>query len=345
MADKPMRRKKKAKPKILSGPQKAAIFLLTMGEEFASEIFRTMSENEIKRVASTMAQIDNISPDDIDKVAAEFLESIEGQSRLVIEGEAFLKSVIGKTLSSDEANKILMDLEDRKRDKPFIWSRDVNANTLSIVLQGEHPQTIAMILAHLPAEVSSEVMSTLPEEKVGDISMRIAQLGQIPEEIVRDVDDALRSEMRTLGSSSGKVGGLQVLVDILNGVDKSTEDTIMEYIDDEQAEMASEIREMMFVFEDLVNIDDRGMREVLKKVEGQQLTLALKTASDDMKSKILSNLSQRASEMLLEDLEVMGPVKLSEVEEAQQEIVRAAKELEAEGTIVLAGKGKDDILV
>ena len=337
--------KSKPKSKILSGPKKAAIFLLTMGEEFASEIFKTMTESEIKRVATAMAQIDNISPEDIDKVAEDFLDNFEGQARLVVEGESFLKSVIAKTLSTDEANKILMDLEDRKRDKPFIWSRDVNVNTLSAALAQEHPQTIAMVLAHLPPEVASEVMTGIPEEKIGDISMRVAQLGQVPEEIVRDVDDALRTELRTLGSSSGKVGGLQVLVDILNGVDKSTEDSIMEYIEDEHADMATEIREMMFVFEDLINIDDRGMREVLKKVEGQQLTLALKTASDDMKNKILGNLSQRASEMLLEDLDVMGPVKLSEVEDAQQEIVRAAKELEADGTIVLGGKGKDDILV
>ncbi len=345
MVDIGAKTKSKPKNKILSGPKKAAIFLLTIGEEFASEIFRSMNEHEIKKVATAMAQIDNISPDDIDRVAAEFLDSFEGRARLVVEGESFLKNVIGKTLSTEEANKILMDLEDRKRDKPFIWSRDVNVNTLALALMGEHPQTIAMILAHLPPEVASEVLIALPEEKKGDISMRVATLGQVPTDIVRDVDEALRTELRNLGSSSGKVGGLQVLVDILNGVDKSTEDMIMEFIDDEQAEMATEIREMMFVFEDLVAIDDRGMREILKKVEGAQLTLALKTASDDMKNKILGNLSQRASEMLLEDLEVMGPVKLSEVEEAQSEIVRAAKELEADGTIVLGGKGKDDILV
>jgi flagellar motor switch protein FliG len=202
-----------------------------------------------------------------------------------------------------------------------------------------------MILAHLPPEISSEVMVSLPDERKGDIAMRIAQLGQVPEDIVRAVDDALRTELRNMGSSSGKVGGLQVLVDILNGVDKSTEDSVMDFIEEEQVEMASDIREMMFVFEDLIAVDDRSMREILKKVEGAQLTLALKTASEDMKSKILGNLSARASEMLLEDLEVMGPVKLSEVEEAQSEIVRAAKELEAEGTITLAGKGKDDVFV
>lgn len=329
----------------LAGPKKAAIFLLTMGEEYASEVFKTMTESEIKKVATAMSLIDNISPEEIDAVSQEFYDMFQGQARLVVEGEAFLKSVIGKTLSAEEANQILMDLEDRKRDKPFIWSRDVNVTTLGSVLQGEHPQTIAMILAHLPPEISSEVMVSLPDERKGDIAMRIAQLGQVPEDIVRAVDDALRTELRNMGSSSGKVGGLQVLVDILNGVDKSTEDSVMDFIEEEQVEMASDIREMMFVFEDLIAVDDRSMREILKKVEGAQLTLALKTASEDMKSKILGNLSARASEMLLEDLEVMGPVKLSEVEEAQSEIVRAAKELEAEGTITLAGKGKDDVFV
>jgi flagellar motor switch protein FliG len=201
-----------------------------------------------------------------------------------------------------------------------------------------------MILAHMPAEISSEILMSLPEEKKGDISLRIARLGQISEDVVRDVDRALKMEMSGAVGPGGKAGGLQVLVDIINGVDKSTEDAIMEYVEEDDAEMANEIRNLMFVFEDLTNIDDTAMREILKKVEGQQLTYALKTATEEMKDKIFSNLSQRAGEMLKDDLEAMGPVRLTEVEEAQQAVVRAAKELEADGTITL-GKGKDDVLV
>jgi len=185
---------------------------------------------------------------------------------------------------------------------------------------------------------------SLPDEQKGDIAMRIARLGQISEDVVRDVDKALKYELSGAVGPGGKAGGLEVLVDIINGVDKSTEDSVMEYVEEDDAEMANEIRNLMFVFEDLTSIDDAAMREILKKVEGQQLTFALKTATEEMKDKIFSNLSQRAGEMLKDDLDAMGPVRLAEVEEAQQAVVRAAKELEADGTITL-GKGKDDVLV
>jgi flagellar motor switch protein FliG len=175
--------------------------------------------------------------------------------------------------------------------------------------------------------------------------MRIANLGQVPSEVVKAVDQALESDLSNLDNTVAAAGGLEKLVQILGSVDRATEDAILESIEDEQNDLANEIREMMFVFEDLIKVDDRGIREILKKVESQQLVLAMKTASEEMKSKILNNLSSRAAEMLKEDLEVMGPVRLAEVEQAQQEIVRAAKELEAEGAIVLGGKGKEDVLV
>jgi len=196
----------------------------------------------------------------------------------------------------------------------------------------------------MPAEISSELLIAMPPELKGDIAMRIAKLGQISEEVVRDVDKALKLELSGAVGPGGKAGGLQVLVDIINGVDKSTEDAVMAFVEEDNPEMANDIRNLMFVFEDLTGIDDTAMREILKKVEGQQLTYALKTATDEMKTKIFSNLSSRAGEMLRDDLDSMGPVRLTEVEEAQQAIVRAAKELEADGTINL-GKGKDDVLV
>ncbi|MBU1170067.1 MAG: flagellar motor switch protein FliG [Proteobacteria bacterium] len=337
--------KKEYGDKKVSGPKKAAMFLLNMGESYSSEVFKRMSNMEIKKVASAMAQIDGISPEDMALVSQEFVRLYEGESKLVVEADGFLKSVIERTLDPERAEMILKDIEERKRDKPFVWSRDVNLGALASALSTEHPQTIAMVMAHLPPDIASDVMVSFPEEIKGDIALRVAQLGQVPEDIVRDVDMALKAEMKNMVSSGGKVGGLQVLVDILNGVDKATEETIMEMIEEENAEMAGSIRDMMFVFEDMITIDDRGMREILKKVEGPQLTMALKTASEEMKNKILGNLSTRAAEMILEDLEVMGPVKLSEVEEAQQAVVQAAKELEADGTITLGGKGKDDVLV
>ena len=331
--------------KNLTGPQKAAVFLLAMGEEFSSEIFKKLSEDEIKKVATNMADIEQVPSTAVTNVLREFVDSFDDQARLGIKGEAFLKTVIGKTMDKDDANSIFKEIEDRKMGLPFVWSRDVDVATLQSQIQTEHPQTIAMIMAYLPPEIASDLLVSLSEDKKGDIALRIAQLGKVPEEIVRDVDKALRAKMSGYGGSGKEAGGLKTLVDILNNVDRATEDIIMETIEEEQTDMANEIRGMMFVFEDLAKVDDRGMREILKKVESQQLVLTMKTASEEMKQKILDNLSSRAAEMLIEDLEVMGPVRLAEVEEAQQGIVRVAKELEAEGTIVLGGKGKEDVLV
>jgi len=330
--------------KQYSGPRKAAILLMAMGEEYASRVFEKMNEQEIGDVAFEMSLIDNITPEMLTSVAVDFVDIFEGESKMIIESDSFIKNVVNKTMKGREAHAILDDLEKKKQDKPFIWSRNVNVNTLAGYVEGEHPQTIAMILAHMPSEISSEIMMSLPEDLKGDIAMRIARLGQISEDVVRDVDKALKLELSGALGPGGKAGGLQVLVDIINGVDKTTEDAVMEFVEEDSPEMANDIRNLMFVFEDLTSIDDMAMREILKKIESQQLTFALKTATDEMKEKIFSNLSQRAGEMLKDDLEAMGPVRLAEVEEAQQAVVRAAKELEADGTITL-GKGKDDVLV
>ncbi|MDY0131548.1 MAG: flagellar motor switch protein FliG [Desulforegulaceae bacterium] len=327
-----------------AGARKAAVFLLVMGEEFTTDLFARMNESEIKKAAMAMADIDEITPEEMKEVLDEFVETFGEETSLYIEGNSFLRKVLEKTAGVEQADLILKQLEEEKRGRPFDWSRKVDLASLTSYIRGEHPQTIALILAHLPSEVSSDVLASIDEHKKGDIAFRIAQLGQISEDVVRDVDETLKNEMKTAGVKGGKKGGVQVLVDILNGVDKASEDIIMDIIEGEDSEMAQEIRDLMFVFEDLVNVDDRAMREVLKKVEGQQLTLSLKTASEDMKQKILGNLSSRAAEMLLDDLETMGPQKLSDVEAAQQEIVGAAKELEEEGVISL-GKGKGEELV
>ncbi len=331
-------------PKKMTGTMKAAIFLMLMGEKYTTRVFEKMSEQDIAEIAFEMSKVDHITPEIIKAVSGDFVVNFEGETRMIVEGDSFIKNVVSKTLKDAQAKAILEDLEKKKQDKPFIWSRNVNVGTLASYVEGEHPQTIAMILAHMPAEISSEIMMNLPEERKGDIALRLARLGQISEDVVRDVDRALKMELSGAVGPGGKAGGIEVLVNIINGVDKATEDAVMEFLEEDDAEMANEIRKLMFVFEDLCNVDDTAMREILKKVEGQQLTYALKTATDDMREKIFSNLSQRAGEMLKDDLEAMGPVRLTEVEEAQQAVVRAAKELEAEGTITL-GKGKDDVLV
>ena len=329
----------------MTGPEKAAVFLLSLGEADASQIFKRLSDSEIKQLAAAMSAIQKVPPEVADKVAEEFVSRLEKKDNLSVGGQTFLKNVVGSAFEQKQAAKILRSLEMEKGGLPFEWSRDVDAAVLKQQIISEHPQTIAMILAHLPPEKAAEILSTLPDDKKGDIAIRIVKLGQVPAEIIREVDETLRKEFSKIESNTADVGGIDAVVDILNNLDRSSEDLIMETIEEEHSEMANEIREKMFVFEDLNKVDDRGMREILKRVENQQLALAMKTASEEMKQKILGNLSSRAAEMLMEDLEVMGPVRLTEVEEAQQAIIRAAKELEADGTIVLGGKGKEDVLV
>ncbi len=332
-------------PKKMSGPEKAAVFLLSLGEAEASQIFKKLTDKEIKQLAAVMAKFEKVAPEVADAISDEFVRRFENRDNLNVRGDNFFKSVVGNTFEKKDADKIFRFLEGEEEGRPFQWSHEVDAGLLKDQIIGEHPQTIAMILAHLPAEKAAEVLAALPDDKKGDIAIRIVKLGQVPLEIIRDVDRTLRTELSQMKSSNTEIGGIDAVVDILNNLDRASEDIIMETIEEDHNEMANEIREKMFVFEDLAKVDDRGMREILKKVENQQLALAMKTATEEMKQKILGNLSQRASEMLLEDLEVMGPVRLAEVEEAQQSIIRAAKELESEGSIVLGGKGKEDVLV
>lgn len=335
----------KTDPQSLTGPEKAAIFLMIMGVEYAASIFETMSEPEIRKIAELMSEIAEISPEVQSAVIEEFLTDFESDGKLMIEGNTFFKNVLGKSMEKDKAAKIINDLENKKLEQPFLWCQNIDTSALASQVIGEHPQTIAMILSYMPSEIASEIMAAVPDEKKGDIGLRIAQLGQIPGEIVRDIDQALKNSMGDKqGAGKIKAGGMQALVDILNDADKATEDIVMETIEETNEDMSKAIRKMMFIFEDLLSIDDRGIREILKKVETSQLVIALRTASEEMKQKMLSNLSSRAAEMLKEDMEVATPVRVSEIESAQQEIIRAAKELEAEGTITLGG-GKDDELV
>jgi flagellar motor switch protein FliG len=331
-------------PEKITGVQKVAIFLLTKGEEYTKKVFERMNDDAIGEIGVAMSRIDHITPEMLKAVSLDYIERFEGETKMIVEGEAFLKNIISGTMDKEKADAVFEDLEKKKQETPFIWSKKVNIGTLASYMEGEHPQTIAMVLAHMPSEIASEILMSVPDEQKGDIALRIARLGTISEDVVREVDKALKYELSDAVGPGGKAGGLQVLVDIINSVDKATEDSVMEHVEEDNAEMANEIRNLMFVFEDMVNLDDTAMREILKKVEGQQLTYALKTATDEMKDKIFSNLSQRAGDMLKDDLDAMGPIRLVEVEEAQQAIVRAAKELEADGTITL-GKGKDDVLV
>jgi len=331
-------------PDKLSGPQKAAIFLLSMGEEYTMNFFKGLDEASMKKLGKYMAQINYISSDVSEKVMDEFLQNFEGNANLVLSGEDFLKGVVNKTLDQDAARDVFHVIGSKSKTVPFSDLAYISSENLLSIIQGEHPQTIALILSYLPNEKAAEVIGLFPEDHMTDISLRLLQIGQVDQEIISELDEIIRKDLAKIGTASRKFDGIEKLADILNEVDGKTEETVLGHIENEDSELAAAIRQKMFVFEDLLQLDNKNFRDILQNVDNQLLIKAMRTGTEEMKEKIFGNLSERAAEMLREDMEVMGPIKLTEVEEAQQELIKVAKRLEAEGRIVLS-KGKEDVMV
>jgi flagellar motor switch protein FliG len=328
----------------LSGPQKAAILFLTMGEEYSTALFKELDEASIKKIGKYMSEITYIPSDVLSTVMDEFLINFKSDSDVVISGEDFLKQVVNKSLDKEKAREVFKVIGEKGSSVPFSDLAYIPIENLINIIQGEHPQTIALILSYLPYEKAAEVLKSLPEELKIDIALRIVQIGQVDVEIVNELDKVIKNELSKIGGATRKCDGIETLANILNQVDGVTEESVLSHIENEDGDLADMVRQKMFVFEDLLQIENRHFRDILQNVDNQLLIKALKTTTDEMKNKVFTNLSERASEMLKEDMEVMGPVKLSEVEEAQQEVIKIAKRLESEGRIVLA-KGGDDVFV
>jgi len=328
----------------LTGPQKAAILLLTMGEEFTSSIFKKMDERSIKMIGKHMSEINYIPSSVSGTVVNEYLANWQNDSNIMVSGRDFLKEVVSRSLDKETAREVFRVIGSKIASVPFSDLADIPSQNLYNLIHGEYPQTIAVIISYLPQEKAAEVLGFFPEEVKHDIALRIVQIGQVDEEIVRELDEVITRDLSNVRVTVRKFNGIETLANILNEVDGSTEESVLSFIENEDSELAGMIRQKMFLFEDLMQIDDRDFRYILQNVNNEVLTKALRTATEEVKEKVFSNLSQRASEMLKEDIEVMGPIKLSEVEEAQQEMIKAAKKLETEGKIVLT-KGKEDVFV
>ena len=328
----------------LSGPQKAAIFFLAMGEEFSTTFFKELDEASIKKIGKYMSEISYIPSDVLGTVMDEFLINFQTESDVVVSGENFLKQVVNKSMDKESAREIFKVIGEKGSNAPFSDLSYIPVEKLINIIQGEHPQTIALILSYLPYEKAAEVLKTFPEDLKTDVALRLVQIGQVDVEIVNELDKVIKSELSKIGGATRQCDGIETLANILNQVDGATEESVLSHIENEDSELADLVRQKMFVFEDLIQLENRHFRDILQNIDNQLLIKALKTTSDEMKDKVFSNLSERASEMLKEDMEVMGPVKLSEVEDAQQEIIKIAKRLESEGRIVLA-KGGDDVFV
>ncbi len=333
--------------KKLTGPEKAALFILSVGEDFATQVFQRLGEDEIKRLGETMAVIKEVPEEQlIDGVYQEFMDVFEGRSFGAFSGDVFLKRALQKTWDGSKANAFLEDVQAKKAPRPFERLRQMDPSVLANLLRNEHPQTVALVLAHLSHLTAAAILKLFPENMQADVIKRIASLENVPAEVVSDIEEILEQEISSIGDvEQRKLGGTQVAAEIMNQFDQDTEKEVMAQIEKEHQELADNIRQLMFVFEDLNNIDSRGIRELLKEISNDDLILALKTASEDLKEKIFSNLSERAAAMLREDMEIMGPARLSDVEQAQLMVIQAARKLEAEGKIVIGGRGGEDLVV
>lgn len=330
----------------LSGAEKAALFLMVMGEEFTSIVFKHLDEKEVKAIGEEMTRIKNIDPQAISSVLNEFLGALNGDRILWGSGGRFFERTVSRAFTPNKATALLNNVEPRKGQEYFQQLESLSPEMLVNFISKEHPQTIALILANVSNEVAGKVVKLLPEEIQSEVIIRIAKLDSVSSDIVSEVQEILAEQLASVGEAGVKPqGGTEAAAEILNQVDRKTEQAILEKIEEEEEELAEEIRQSMFIFEDLIELDDRSIRALLKEIGNEELLLAMKTASDSLKDRIFGNLSQRAAEMLREDMEVMGPVKLVEVEQAQQMIIRTARRLEEEGKIVMGGKGGDDVVV
>jgi flagellar motor switch protein FliG len=332
--------------KDLTGRQKAAIFLVTLGSEISSEIFKHLREDEIEQLTFEIARLEAIAPEDRDRVLMEFQELMMAQDFISSGGIDYARELLEKSLGTQKAVDIINRLTSSLQVRPFDFIRRADPAHLLNFIQQEHPQTIALILAYLEPQKASMILGSLPHEIQSDVAKRIATMDRTSPEVLREVERVLEKKLSTLSSEDyTAAGGVESIVEILNLVDRSTEKTIIESLEEDDPELAEDIKKRMFVFEDIVLLDDRAIQKVLREVDTTELAKALKAVDSEVQDKIFRNMSRRASTLLKEDMEYMGPVRLKDVEESQQKIVAIIRKLEEQGEIVVARAGEDELVV
>jgi len=337
---------KKKGPKDYTGRQKAAIFLVTIGSEISAEIFKYLREDEIETLTFEIARLETIEPEQKDAILQEFQELMMANQFISTGGIDFARELLEKSLGSQKAIDIINRLTSSLQVRPFDFIRRTDPAHLLNFIQQEHPQTIALILAYLEPQKASIIMQNLPHEQQSDVARRIATMDRTSPEVLREVERVLEKKLSTLSSEDySAAGGVESIVEILNLVDRASEKQIIEALEDEDPELAEEIKKRMFVFEDIVMLDDRSIQKVMREVDSQELAKALKSVDTEVQDKIFRNMSKRAASMLKEDMEYMGPVRLKDVEESQQKIVSIIRHLEDTGEIVIARAGEDELVV
>lgn len=329
----------------VEGAKKTAVLLLTLGEQFAAEVFKRMSREELAAVSRAMVEMETVPKEVVEDVLREYYHALVTGQEMVRGGQDAVKRLLLPNVDSETAKYVSDYLELDTGPQPFRNIGKVSPKLLAQILRNEHPQTLALILGNLHADQAADLLTKLPAGVRTEILMRLANLEAVPEEMLMAVDKVLESQLIAMGGKEGKkVGGIVAVAEILNAVDRATEEEVLAEIEEESAIMAEDIRNLMFVFEDVKNLEDRAIREVLKEISNEDLTTALKGSTEDMRGLFFRNMSERAGNMIREDLEIMGPTRLSDVEAAQQNIVKIVRRLEGEGRIVISRGGGDEFV-
>ena len=326
-----------------NGTERAAILLLSLGEQEAAQVMKHMGAKDVQRIGAAMTQLQNISRKDVSEVLGEFTTTVESQTSLGVGVDDYLRKVLIGALGEDKASGVIDRILFGRSSKGLEALKWMDARAVAELVRQEHPQIISIVLAYLDADQSAEILSQFPEWLRADVVMRIATLDGIQPHALHELDEVIEKQFagKTGALKTSVIGGIKTASNILNMMDASQESALIEHIKKVDENLGVKIQDLMFVFADIAEIDDRGMQEVLRAVPGERLLLAMKGADDTLKEKIFKNMSQRAAEMLRDDLESKGPVRLSEVEGAQKEILAIVRKMSEQGTIQLGGKGEE----
>ena len=330
----------------LSGVRKSAILILTLEQTIASDILKNLDDEQIEELSREIAALGPVPQEMRDSVVEEFYQLALARSYADEGGWEYAKTLLAKSLPDDKAKKIIEQVNQAIQSAPFSFLQKAESDNLLTFIQDEHPQTIALILAHLKPPQASEILRGLPGQKQVEVIKRIANMEQTNPEVIKEVERGLEHRLAAMISQTfEKAGGVDTVAEMLNLADRATEKAIMEGLEAEDPDLVEQIRRLMFVFEDIMMVNDKGIQAMLKEVDNDDLALALKTASQDLKDKIFKNMSERASQLIKEDMEYMGPVRVSDVEAAQQKIVDVVRRLEESGEIIISGRGGEKDLV
>ncbi len=330
----------------MTGATKAAVMMVTLGADACAQIFKSLEEDDIEILTAEIARLEGITPEMRERVLEEFHQMAVAQKFILQGGVDYAKQALEAAVGPRRAREILEKVQSTIRHTGFSLLKDVEPQQLVNFIQKEHPQTVALLLAHMDSEQAAPILSALPQELQVDVTTRLATMQSVSPEVLEQVEEVLSQQMKSLfGGNVSEVGGVKFVAEMLNQVDRGAEKNILGNLERENPELATEIKNLMFVFEDIGLLDDRGIQRVLKEIDTKELGLALKGASENVSEKFFKNMSSRAAEMMKEDMQFMGPVKLKDVEAAQQRIVDVVRRLEDDGEIVISGRGGDDEVV